>query len=215
MSVHDNIRAKTNITLTLIHPDGKRQIYRYHNIWLHYGRSWLLNLMTYDTDGSSPLEDNRIYAIGVGIGGAKQTSSIPSQLNTDYPGNNTQAGDDPTISYLERPVRISQTGTTDTWLKSIDHNSTSFNGSPPPYYVKYIVTFEAGEISYPPYYNVPLSEVGLFHKGEYNLHVNDALADVYGTPPTRPSPVAYTTFYTISKNYGTTLTVEWEIRMSE
>ena len=214
MWLNENFKIWANVSITFRYSDGRAGRVLTHNIWLNSGRDWLLKLMSYGNNGITPLEDYRVYAVGFGIGGNKQIATIPSNVNTEYPGTNNQSGEDPAVTMLERPVRIKVDGGLDYWLQPITHASTYFNPSPPPYYVRYYATIGANEISYSPYNTVPLSEIGLFHKGEYTAHVNDTKANVYGTPPVRPVPLAYATFYSISKTSGVTLDIEWEIRLS-
>jgi hypothetical protein len=219
MLLRDTIKLETNIIFTLTDiKTGKVTEQRTHNVYLNYGRDWLLKLMSYSGGAGvppAPLEDNRVYAMALGIGGNKQLGTVPEPVNSTYPGTNIRSGTDVTTPYLERPVRVKEVGPTDYWMNVISHGSTTFNPAPPPYYVAYFCTFGALEISYAPYYEVPLSEIGLIHFDQWDTHKNEDIADVYGGAPGahRPQPIAYSTFYTLTKTAGVTLMIEWQIRL--
>jgi hypothetical protein len=201
----------------------------FKNIWTYSGREWVTVLMSYGTGAGDPpaaAENNRTAFMGFGVGGdAQSVLPIGAPIDTDYPGYNNQTDSDPDIDYLERPVRI-DTGapTGDYWLRRLTWPDTEWAHVPGPAvgasrWVRYYCTFQAGEIDGPwSYPMVPLSEIGLFHygsngtNGEYNT-----LATVYtGVDPwvgTRPTPIAYHTFYSIPKTSDVELTVRWEVRV--
>lgn len=213
MKISDGIKILTNITFTLTDLEGKVTEKQTHNVYLNYGRDWLLKLMCYNAPGPpAVLENNRVCYMGIGIGGDKQVSTIPPQVDTDYYGTNVQSGMDVTVQYLERPVRVKEVGALDYWLQEIVHPPT-FNATPPPYFVKFICNFGATEISYAPYYVVPMSEIGLFEYGQVGL-VEEPYANVYPGPAGRPQPIAYATFYTLNKTAGVELSVEWQLRIT-
>lgn len=174
-----------------------------HNIWLDLGREWIANLIGYETiNPDSPQEDHRIKYMGVGIGGTRQVApgvANSGVLLSDYPGTNGQTDTDPTITTLERPVRVTggsgAPSAGDLWIEAVQ--------APPDHATATQTTFRRvftqTEVSYYPYLTVPLSEIGLF----------TAAADpVYYLN----NPVAYDTFDTISKTSAVELEVEWTIR---
>jgi hypothetical protein len=175
------------------------------NIWLDLGREYLAQLISYQLlSPLTPLRNDRIRYIGVGIGGTRQIAlptANTAPLLTAYPGTNAQTDDDVTITKLERPVRVVGTSTnppynvSDTWLGQV--------AAPPAFpssgHVKFTRVFTDTQISYSPYLVVPLSEVGLF--------TDAANPSVYNNPC-----VAYDTFETLSKTNAFQLEVQWTIR---
>lgn len=213
MRLVDTVKMETNIKMTLRYPDGRIQEQRTHNVWLDYGRAWLLKLMTYDVAGPpATLEDNRVCGMALGIGGNEQCATIPAAVDAAYPGTNVQDDQTVTISYLERPVRVDAVPT---WVKLIDHTATVLNLAAP-YYVEYKATFGPTDVTYAPYYVVPLSEIGLFEYSRCQApYLNAAYGDIYPAPGTlRPDPIAYDTYPSLSKSAGVTLDVIWQIRLS-
>lgn len=175
-----------------------------HNIWLNVGREYVTQLMSYALMSPlTPIRNDRIRYMGLGIGGTKQhilqiANNAP--FSTAYPGTNVQTDQDPLVTRLERPVRISGTATTppynagDVWLGQIQ--------APPdfPQFNKVIYRrlFQSFELNYAPYQVVPLSEIGLF------TNLSNPLLP-YG------SPLAYDTFDSLSKTDAIELEAEWEI----
>jgi hypothetical protein len=175
-----------------------------HNIWLNTGREFVAQLISYSLMSPlTPVRNDRVRYMGFGIGGTRQL--IPSIANsspqlTHYPGTNVQTDQDPTVTGLERPVRISGTSTAppynalDVWLGQIQ--------APPEFPQSNKVIFrrllQSFEVSYSPYTTVPLSEVGLF-------------TDL--SNPLLPAnvPIAYDTFDSLSKTDAVDLEFEWTI----
>lgn len=213
MIITDTLNLETNVVLTLrdalTGEIAERQV---HNLYLNYGREWLLKLMSYAAAGY-PMENNRVCFVGLGIGGNKQTATIEPNLNAVYPGTNSQSGSDLTVTYLERPVMVKEVGADDYWLKEITHASTTVTTSAP-YYAQYICNFTETEISYAPYYVVPLSEAGLFDYGQ-EPYMIEPIVNVYATTPVgRGQPIAYCTFYPLSKTTAVTLQIKWQVRLA-
>jgi hypothetical protein len=174
-----------------------------HNIWLDLGREYLAQLLAYSL--MSPLtaeRDDRIRYMGVGIGGNKQLALGVANAEpylSAYPGTNAQTDSDPSVTTLERPVRVNGSEGapigTDEWLGQIAAPATHPTASQ----VKFIRTFSTTDVSYGSFLSVPLCEVGLY----------TGLADinVYNN-----SMVAYDTFDTISKTVAFELEFDWTIR---
>lgn len=175
-----------------------------HNIWLNTGREFIAQLMAYSL--MSPLttiRNDRIRYIGLGIGGTRQRDlarANASPLVTHYPGTNAQTDQDPLVTGIERPVRLSGTSTTppynafDVWLGQIQA---------PPEYPQYnrVVfrrLFQSTEVSYNPYNAVPLSEVGLFTNAADPLLPGN-------------TAVAYDTFDTLTKTEAVEIEMEWTL----
>jgi hypothetical protein len=151
--------------------------------------------------------------MGLGIGGNRQLAlttanasplgANPPAPNGAYPGTNAQTDTDPTVTKLERPVRVSGGVTvypyypTDVWLSQVEAPAWSVDDVP--YDSTFSVLFGQTSISYSPYLTVPLSEVGLFTSAaDVNIYNNTA--------------VAYDTFDTISKTAAFDLEIQWTIR---
>ncbi len=175
-----------------------------HNIWLDLGREYLAQLIAYQSmTPLTPYRNDRIRYIGLGIGGTRQIApTIVSQppLSTDYPGTNNQTDQDPEVTRLERPVRVTGSSTpfpynaNDVWLGQVQ--------APPEFPASNKVTFKRTfgnlEVSYPPYQVVPLSEVGLFTSNANPRVPNSTM-------------VAYDTFETLAKTDAFELEIAWTI----
>lgn len=215
MGFSEHIQAKSNLTLTMRERGKIRARRKGHNIWVNLGREWLSTLICYTalpapptTLPVTPEEDRRIRYMGMGIGGTRQLSpsianAIP--MSNYYPGTNNQTDTDPTVTTLERPVRLSSVGTatlppysaTDVWLGQVvapvTHNSNTS--------ATFTRLFTETEISYGPFLTVPLSEIGLF------LH-NDSMT--YINLPNNTF-LAYDTFDSLLKTTAFSLEVDWTI----
>lgn len=203
LRIVDTIEVKQNLKL-IARERGKIIARREgHNIWLDLGREWIANLIGLQSLSPDVVqEDNRIKYMGLGIGGTRQLAPATANsgdLLADYPGTNNQTDTDPTVTTLERPVRVTggsgAPAAGDMWLETCqvptDHPTATS--------AVFRRVFTQIEVSYSPYLTVPMSEIGLFHAGadpEYYLN----------------NPVAYDTFDTISKTVAVELEVEWTIR---
>lgn len=210
MRLGERIEVKSNLVLT-VRDRGKIVTRRRgHNIWLNLGREYLAQLICYSS--FSPLtteRDDRVRYMGVGIGGNRQIA--PAVANASplgggtppnaYAGTNTQSDTDPTVTVLERPVRISG-GTDpypgivgDVWLGQVQAPAAH----PTATQTEFRRVFTSTEISYGIYLSVPLSEIALF--------TGAASTGVYNN-----TAIAYDTFDTISKTNAFELEVAWTIR---
>lgn len=206
MSKCELIEVKSNLRI-IARERGKIVARREgHNIWLNLGREYLATLITY-TSFSPPTGgiDARIRYMGVGIGGSQQgllAAANGPPLGTAYPGTNTQTDTDPTVTRLERPVRL--TGGTlpypgdanvDVWIGQVQVPSEH----PVATQTVFRRLFQQLEISYAPFLSVPLSEVMLFTGA-----ASPALYNNTG--------VAYDTYDPVSKTVANALEMEWTIR---
>jgi hypothetical protein len=206
MKLNETIEVKSNLCIT-VRERGKIVARRAgHNIWLDLGREYLAKLICYQSFGpDTPEENNRIRYIGFGIGGTRQlalgTANSPP-LSTAYPGNNTQTDTDPSVTQLERPVRISGTTTNppydsgDVWLAQV----TAPVVHSPSNEALFTRVISSTEISYSSFTTVPLSEVMLFTNA----------ANPIGTP--HNTGVAFDSFDTLSKTSAFELELVWAIR---
>jgi hypothetical protein len=202
----ETIEVRSNLILTT-RERGKLVARRKgHNIFLNLGREWLTQLIAYSS--FSPLTtftDDRIRYMGLGIGGNRQlapSTANSAPLLTAYPGTNAQVDTDPTVTRLERPVRVSGGSTdfpaylaSDTWIGQVQAPSNF----PSAREVTFARLFTQLEISYLPYLTVPLSEVMLF--------TNGAGPHVYNN-----TGVAYDVFDTLSKTDAFELEVAWTLQ---
>ncbi len=201
---HATVEVKNNLIITA-RERGKLVTKREgHNIWLNLGREYMAQLMSYSL--MSPLttvRDDRIRYMGMGIGGTRQL--IPSIANNAtflaaYPGTNLQTDEDPAITVLERPIRVSGTSTpspydaADVWLGQIQAPAyfPAYNQ------VVYRRLFMSYELNYNPYTVAPVSEVGLFTNAANPLLPHNVM-------------LAYDTFETIAKTDAVELEVAWTI----
>lgn len=197
----ENIPVKSNLII-VARERGKIVARREgHNIFLDYGREWLSKLIAYLSFSPDVYEnDYRVRYMGFGIGGSRQIAPDFAATLTDYgpfPGF-SQTDTDPTVTTLERPVRVSGASGPpapgDAWIGQVQPVSHPTETS-----ALFRRVFIDTEISYPPYVSVPLSEVGLFLSGadpEFNLN----------------NIIAYDTFDTISKTSAFELEVSWTLR---
>jgi hypothetical protein len=202
----EKIEVKQNLTI-VVRERGKIVARRAgHNIWVNLGREYLASLIAYSSFAPvTPERDDRIRYMGLGIGGTRQLLlSVANNppMSTTYPGTNEQTDEDPTLTQLERPVRIAGTTSvppydpSDLWLGQVQ--------APAPHVTPTEVTFRRlfgqTEFSYGTFTNVPLSEIGLF-TGNANP------TGVPGNPF-----VAYDTFDALSKTNAFSFEVNWTIR---
>lgn len=205
MSVSDLIQVKSNLRL-IARERGKIIARREgHNIFLNLGREWLAQLVAYASFGPPvPERNDRVQYMGVGVGGNRQLAlgvANASPIVTAYPGTNVQTDTDPTVTKLERPVRISGSSDPypgqggDVWLSQV----TAPTVHPVATQTTFQHLFTQTDVSYSPFLTVPLSEVGLF-TGAANINVYNNTA------------IAYDTFDTISKTVAFELEVDWTLR---
>jgi len=205
----EDIEVKSNLFITA-YERGKVVARREgHNIFLDFGRQWLSELIAYLSFAPDVYEnENRIRYMGFGIGGSRQIAPAFADTAplTDYgpggvgtTGGFTQTDTDPTLTRLERPVRVSGgsggTQPGDYWVGQVQApvNHTTAQST------TFRRLFVTDEVSYAPYNSVPLSEVGLFLSNvDPNFRTNNI--------------VAYDTFDTISKTSAFELEVVWTLR---
>jgi len=208
MRFQETVEVKNNLKLIARERGKIVQRREGHNIWVDLGREYLASLIALVSYGpDTPERDDRIKYMGFGIGGTRQVApSVANSppMSTAYPGLNAQTDLDPTVTTLERPVRVSGTTTIpsdpydsgDVWLGTIQappiHNTAT--------QVTFRRLFTQLEISYSSFLTVPLSEVMLF----------TSAANPIGQPFN--TGVAYDTYDTISKTGALELEVEWTIR---
>jgi hypothetical protein len=198
------IQVKSNLHLRVFERGKLVKHVKGHNIWLNLGREYLASLICYTS--FSPLtteRDDRMRYMGVGIGGTRQlalsTANSPP-LSSSYPGSNAQTDTDPTVTTLERPVRVSGGSTAypgsggDVWLGQIQAPATHSVATS----ATFSRLFAETDVSYSPFLTVPMSEIGLF--------TNAASPSVYNN-----TCVAYDTFDTISKTNAFQLQVDWTV----
>jgi len=201
----DYIEVKQNVRITA-RERGKIVARREgHNIWLNLGRTYLARVLSYSSfSPDTPSENARIKYMGVGIGSTAQTSlgiANAAPMVPSYSGTNTQTDDDPLVTTLERPVRISGSQSNypglagDVWVGQVQ--------APPDFSVDRQVTytrvFSEDEVSYNTYSSVPLSEVGL-------LTSNADIANYQNTL------IAYETFDTLSKTPVIAVEIVWTLQ---
>ena len=206
MRLQENIEVKSNLCIT-VRERGKLVARRAgHNIWVDLGREYLAGLISYSSFGpDTPERNDRIRYIGFGIGGTRQLAlgtANSAPMSTTYPGNNNQTDTDPSVTRLERPVKISGTTTTppydssDVWLAQVVA-PVVHSPSTAALFSRIIST---SEISFSSFTTVPLSEIGLFTSAATPIGVSNNTL------------VAYDTFDTLSKTAAFSLEIDWEIR---
>lgn len=205
MRIIDEIEVKQNVHV-IARERGKIVGRRDgHNIFLNLGREWLAELISLASlDPDVAVRNDRIKYIGLGIGGTRQLAlshANSAPYGVSYPGTNIQTDSDPTVTVLERPVRISggsavYPGTPgDLWIGTVQ--------APPVHATATETTFRrlfgATDVSYGSFESVPISEVGLLTSAaDPAFHLNQL--------------VAYDTFDTISKTGAVELEIIWTLR---
>lgn len=218
MRFQATIEYESNLTLRLRERGKLVTVREGHNIWVNLGRTYLPQHISYQALPASgvvspvTLQDDRgVRYVGFGIGGTRQLQlsvANASPYSTQYPGTNAQTDTDPTVTVLERPVRLSSPtpaspapppyAAGDVWLGQVQapaiYNTTTS--------VTFDRIFSESEISFGPFLSVPLSEVGLF------LHsTNPNYINIFNN-----TLIAYDTFDTISKTTAFSLEIQWTIR---
>ena len=164
-----------------------------HNVWASAGQRWLSQLVSLEAE-DTPLENNRIRFIGLGIGGTKQKAAYASSsfLMNEYPGTNRQNVQQSIIEHVERPVRV-RVGEYLQPINIID--------MPDSYTVRCTTHFQPFDISYnnSTFRQIPLSDVALF--------ANTSATDVSNNPV-----LGYSVFSTIYKSNTHDMTITWTIR---
>lgn len=205
MRLVDDIQVKSNLKLTARERGKIVARYEGHNIFLDLGREWLSGLISYASlSPDTAQRDDRIKYIGFGIGGSSQlatTKVAAAPYSTIYSGTNSQTDTDPSVTGLERPVRLSGSGdaypgqASDVWLGTLQ--APPSNLYPNERVFKRVIT--EAEINYSPFDSVPLSEVALYTSAADPLIYNN-------------TAVAYDTFETVSKTGAIALEIEWTLR---
>jgi len=205
LQIVDEIEVKQNLRI-IARERGKIVAQRDgHNIWLNLGREYLAKLIAFISLGPDvPELDFRVKYMGLGIGGTAQVApgvanALP--ISPPYVGTNVRTDVDPTVTYLERPVRVTGSSSPypglagDVWLGTIQAPP----GHATPYETTFSRFFSSLEVSYLPFLSVPLSEIMLFTSG--------ADPGIYHN-----LGIAYDTFDTLSKTFAVELQVDWTLR---
>jgi hypothetical protein len=204
MRVVEDIEVRQNVTI-IARSRGKIVTMRKgHNIFLDLGREWLAHLISLASLGPDvPERSDRIKYMALGIGGTRQialTHANAAPYGTIYPGSNAQTDVDPTVTTLERPVRVSGSEQAypgiagDAWVGAVQAPPEFDAGA-----VTFRRLFTATDVSYGSFASVPVSEVGLLTSAADPENYLNTL-------------VAYDTFDTISKTGDVELEIVWTLR---
>lgn len=201
----ETVEVKQNLKLTLRERGKIVDRREGHNIWLDLGREYLaglISLVSYSPD--VPERNDRIKFMGLGIGGTRQlaiaTANAPP-ITPPYSGTNLQVDTDPTVTVIERPVRISGSTSAypglagDIWIGRVQAPATHASATE----VTFKRLFTQTEVSYSSFLSVPLSEIGLMTSLAVENNFQNTL-------------VAYDTFDTLSKTSAFELEVDWTVR---
>ena len=200
-NIHANVVVRAYEGGQLVH------VRESHNVFVNTGRAWLakqLGASNYAVDPPTPHSTEKVAYIGLGCGGA---------LQTDANFANTQP-ETVTVTALEDPIPVSETGGTKTWLKKVLNQSTGDVFFPGDFRTAFIVDFVESEVSYALSRthtsnvlvgtNAPVSEAGL-----YLSTAETTLPD----PTVVNRLAAYNTFSPIPVTPNTVLRVVWELRL--
>lgn len=159
------------------------------------------------------------FYIGLGVGGNQNSGPIPADVHGDYPGGNIQSDADPTVTGMERPVRIrTNVGVAPVrWLQPV---LVSLPLATPYNYVQYTATFSAlfdineGHLAPPagaPYPVVPISEAGLYQWTDNPDHMKTSYALVTDLPFVSGQALAYETFPPLFKTISVAIIAKWQL----
>jgi len=156
------------------------------------------------------------FYIGLGVGGNQNSGPIPLDVATAYPGGNTQSDADPTVTGMERPVRIrTNAGVVPVrWLMPV---AVSLPLPTPHNYVQYTATFglldiNGGQLGADPAYPVvPISEAGLYRWTNSPDHMTASYALVTDLPFVSGQALAYETFPPLFKTAAVVISAEWQL----
>lgn len=205
MRLIDDIEVRQNLIITA-RERGKIVARRKgHNIFLDLGREWLAHLISLSSLNPDVAErSDRVKYMAVGIGGTRQlalAAANAAPYGTIYVGTNAQTDVDPTVTVLERPVRVSGSEQMypgiagDAWVGAVQ--------APPVHTQTTEVTFRRlfgpTDVSYGSFSSVPLSEVGLLTSAADPQNYLNTL-------------VAYDTFDTLSKTGAVELEFVWTLK---
>jgi len=201
----DVIEVKSNLIITARERGKIVDRREGHNIFLDIGREYLAQLISFQSFGpDTPVRNDRVKYMGVGIGGTAQnalsTANSPP-ISPPYTGTNVQTDIDPTVTALERPVRVSGSSSAypgiagDAWIGTIQAPPDLSDATS----VTFRRVFTSTEVSYAPFLVVPLSEVGLFTSAADPQNFHNA-------------PIAYDTYATLSKTTATAFEYVWTLR---
>jgi hypothetical protein len=188
---------------------------RTHNVTTNVGRDWMVTLFgssDYSQVKPTPLTDDKIMYMGLGVGGA---------LQTDNQYANTQA-ELVTVVALEDPVPFSEVGNVKTYLRQVNNQSLTTTYFPGSFRTVFILDIAETEISYAAAKSrvsdvavgtaVPISEAGLYLSSAVPTY--DAVAILGVDPATSTNKiVAYNIFDPIMVTPNVVIRAEWELRV--
>ncbi len=180
-----------------------------HNVWTAFGRSHLAHLVAED----GPDERPRYLRLGVG-GRYSQPLSLEGELGAAYPpGHDPLATDGRTydtrfpvaLSTLERPARLSggaepySSSALDVWSRPA--HTVAFDPVGLSLTYLFRLSGSAGDLAYPPFSFVPLTEIGLSLAGSDAAEPFGNVVAYFGFPALNVTPLTEA------------LTVEWKVRL--
>lgn len=216
MIIADAIEVKCNLEIDLFERGKRRRVHRTHNIFTNVGRQFVLENISasaFPTPTTfTPLQNSCVRWIGFGIGGSRQNSSFATAapLSTLYAGTNAQTDADPTVTKLERPVKVTGSAVSpivagDIWMKQV----TPVVSLPAQNYVTYSAVFSETDLLVGAA-SMPLSEIGLFKSTADPSLPN---GDVGAYPGSGGHAIAYDTFNTLHKTGQFAIEVRWTLRL--
>lgn len=213
-SMHQN-----NVDI-VVHRLGNTSRMSVHNTWTRTGRTYLANVISYQSLGTYvavPQDVGYVGPLGLGIGGryASNDSYAPTLLAAYPPGADVHETDgktywhktpeSPEIGTLERPVRrsgsilpYSSAPGTDTWL--FPRTATHYQDVHSVTYA-FRVDVTAGDVMYGGLPNIPISEASLHHSRSSVHSMYDAV-------------LAYVCFDPIILDASTVLDILWTVRFA-
>lgn len=231
--ISDSVIGKYNLEIIARERGKIVQRSETHNIVTNIGRQFMAQSIIAAADIPSETYSRAVIRyVGFGIGGTRQSDTILANAapltnaynplgGMGYPGTTpgTQTDTDPTISGLERPVRIVDgvDGTPGVggaiWMRNVAWVNNASPATlaltfPTDSSVRFVALISAVELNGAA--SMPLSEVGLYTSNADPSYAN-------GTPPaTYPGGggtlAAYDTFDTIHKTGAISMEIRWDFR---
>ncbi|NMC34629.1 MAG: hypothetical protein GYA36_19575 [Veillonellaceae bacterium] len=228
---YQNVQVMYNVRVRTRDRSGHiQQQWKGKNIFLDTGRTWLLQLITYDgypvVPGAAPpstFHDKRVAFMAVGEGSREQGQQ--AYANSLYAANPAIYGatiptftqDDATTSVtgLEAPLCWGNDGVDNLWQKPI--SSIGIAGAPPYTWVKYITVFDATDLNNvhidPTLMVPPASVVYISEAAIYPVDIVGGLVKKPTLSDTLTQAIAYEAFPEIAKTPALQLEIQWTFRL--
>lgn len=204
--MRDELPVESNVRISLFDQHGRlKDVRESHNVLVNNGAAWLARLASsaaYPAGDPTPNTYDRIKYIGLGCGGALQTT--PNFLATQSALV--------TVKALEDPVPYKKIGVDKYWLKTVDPQVLTPTYFPAATRVRFILDVLESDLSFAlnttfatkdVATEVPISEAGLYLSSAVPTTAN---------PIGENGLIAYDVFAPITVTPNNRIRIEWELR---